>query len=114
MPHAARRPWSWLIFDVRRKTMLSRIKNLFQKKEAQPEFFTGVGVVLIGDQCAAQLVGEPLGAVELVEAMKEILSFQTETVERFGATIDKYVGGCVVAYWPPKAMPNAVSSACTA
>ena len=92
--------------------MLSRIKALFGKeKELQPECFTGVGVVLISDLCAARLLDAPLSPADLVEAMKEVLSFQTETIRRFGGVIDKYVGGCVVAYWPPKMMPEAVSAA---
>lgn len=72
--------------------MLSRIKALFGKEEApQPECFTGVGVVLISDQCAARLLGSPLSPADLVVVMNEVLSLQTETVQRFGGLIDKYV-----------------------
>jgi class 3 adenylate cyclase len=104
---------SWLILEVGRNQMFSQLRMLFRKKAALDEF-TGVGVVLISDQCAARLLGEPIGPVELIEVMKEVLSIQTEVAERFGASIDKYVGGGVVAYWPPRAMPGAVSSACSA
>jgi len=46
--------------------------------------------------------------------MKDVLSYQTETIVRFGGIIDQFVGGCVVAYWPPKSMPQAVSAASAA
>src|SRR4051812_17970015 len=43
MPHAARRPWSWLIFDVRQKKMIER-RTLSEVVGpwAEPEFESGL------------------------------------------------------------------------
>jgi class 3 adenylate cyclase len=94
--------------------MLTRIKALFAKKQASPEHVTGVGVVLISDQCSARSMSGYLSPEALLSVMKDVLSYQTETIVRFGGIIDQFVGGCVVAYWPPKSMPQAVSAASAA
>jgi class 3 adenylate cyclase len=94
--------------------MLTRIKALFAKKQPSPEHITGIGVVLISDQCSARSMSGHLSPETLLNVMKDVLSYQTETIVRFGGIIDQFVGSCVVAYWPPKSMPQAVSAASAA
>ncbi len=91
--------------------MFSRFKAFFQKPEPDPECFVGLGVVLISDLCNVHLLAERLTPIELVKLTNRTLEMQTKIIRRHGGIIDKYIGGCVVAYWPPKLMPGAVSAA---
>lgn len=91
--------------------MIARLKALFRTPEPAPFFFTGLGVVLVSDLCSVSLKAETLGPTELIHAISESLTFQTDTIRHCGGIIDKYVGGAVIAYWPPHLMPGAVVSA---
>ena len=91
--------------------MLSRLKAIFAREAAAPECFSGLGVVLLSGPCSARLDGPPLSPADLLGVMNEVLSFQTDLILRFDGVVDKCVGDCVIAYWPPRAMPRAVCAA---
>lgn len=94
--------------------MVNRIKAAFAKKEPLQESFTGFGVVLLCDVGSLSSSAQALHPVVLVEAMKQAMAIQAESVRRFGGAVDKHVGGSLIAYWPPEVMPRAINAASAA
>ncbi len=70
-----------------------------------------IGVVLMADSRSIADLGERVSPVELIERLSRVTGTMIAAVEQNGGIVHQYVGGSLVAYWPPEKMPAAVGAA---
>jgi class 3 adenylate cyclase len=70
-----------------------------------------IGVVLMADSRNIADLSERFSPVELIERLNRVTTTMIAAVERNGGIVHQYVGGSLVAYWPPEKMPAAVGAA---
>ena len=104
MPHAARQLPSWLIFDVGQKTMLSTLKKLIAPKKESPSGFSGTCAILMADSRSIAKLNERVSPVELLDRLNRDTTALIAAVEKHEGVVHLYVGGSLIAYWPPSKM----------
>ncbi len=72
--------------------------------------------ILFADMRGFTRISESLEPEQLREYLNEVLTVLTEVVYRYGGTVDKYIGDCVMAFWgapidDPHHADNAVAAA---
>jgi class 3 adenylate cyclase len=68
---------------------------------------SGIGAILIGDSRGVAKLSERISPAELIEALNRVTTALMAVVERNSGTVHQYVGGSLIAYWPPEKMPAA-------
>lgn len=78
--------------------------ELVEKMSQEPDRFTMQSrslemTVLFSDVCGFTAISEQLSAADLSALMNEYLTAMTEVIQKYGGTIDKYIGDAIMAFW---------------
>jgi class 3 adenylate cyclase len=93
--------------------MLAVLKNLFAPQRAVTTF-SGTGVVLMADSRGVAGLSDRVSPEGLIEHLNRTTLTLIAAVEKHGGIVHQYIGGSLVAYWPPSKMPEASASAMAA
>jgi class 3 adenylate cyclase len=72
---------------------------------------SGICTVLMADSRGIAEFSERVSPVELVERLSRATTAMVTAVEKNGGIVHQYVGGSLIAYWPPEKMPAAARDA---
>jgi class 3 adenylate cyclase len=73
--------------------------------------FMGEGVFFSSDVHSVAPRKGNLSPIGLIEVLAAILDYQKTIVQEQGGLIEQFVGGCVIAYWPPSSGAAMVEAA---
>jgi class 3 adenylate cyclase len=94
--------------------MIPVLKNLFAPKKKAMAAFSGTGVVFMADSRSVAQLSERISPEEIIERLNRTTTALITAVEAHGGVVHQYIGGSLVAYWPPSKMPEAIGSAMAA
>jgi class 3 adenylate cyclase len=94
--------------------MLSTLKNLIAPKDALPSGFSGECAILMADSRGIAKLSERVSPEELVDRLNRDTTALIAAVEKHGGVVHLYVGGSVIAYWPPSKMRDGARRAIAA
>jgi class 3 adenylate cyclase len=91
--------------------MIAALRSLLAPKQQEPRGFSGTGAVMMADSRGITKVGKCVTPEELVDCLGSITTTLIRAVEKKDGIVRQYIGGSLIAYWPPSKMPAGLSNA---